>query len=54
MQKKDGKQGKNLKIQKLVLHRETIRLLSGQELFQVAGGLLPADTQNLLPRHHCS
>jgi hypothetical protein len=44
MQKKNTKREK---IQRLVLHRETIRLLTSDELFQAAGGLLPADTQGL-------
>lgn len=39
MQKKDGKQGKNLKIQKLVLSKETIRRLDAEDLTEAVGGL---------------
>jgi hypothetical protein len=43
MQKKDGKQGKNLKIQKLVLSKETLRSLTDEEL-RFALGARPGDT----------
>ena len=41
MQKKDGKQGKKLKIQKLVLSKETLRVLRGEDLQHAKGGALP-------------